>query len=39
MIDLAGATAIIALSWTIYQQYRINEICRKCPYFPPNKLN
>lgn len=33
---IEAAVAIVALLWTIHQQYQINKICEKCPYFPPN---
>lgn len=36
MIDLSGAIAIVALSWTIYQQYKISTLCEKCPFLPAN---
>jgi len=32
MIDLSGTIAIVALMWTIYQQYRINKMCYECPF-------
>jgi len=35
-MDLSGAIAVVALMWTIYQQYTINKICLACPYFPAN---
>ena len=25
--------ALIALLWTMYQQYTLSRICSKCPYF------
>lgn len=32
MADLTFFTAVTALLWTAYQEYR----CRTCPYYPPN---
>lgn len=36
MADLTSLVAFITFLWTIYQQYHINKICEKCPYFPGN---
>jgi hypothetical protein len=35
--DLSGAVAIVALSWTIFQQYQISKLCEKCPFLPTNQ--
>jgi len=32
MIDLSGPIAVVALMWTIYQQYSISKICERCPF-------
>lgn len=31
MITFTDAASIIALFWTIFQQYKINTMCYKCP--------
>jgi hypothetical protein len=32
MLDpLATAAAVVALLWTIYQQYQISKMCAACP--------
>jgi len=36
-MDLSGAIAVVALMWTIYQQYQISKICEKCPFLPANR--
>lgn len=32
MIDISLAVALIALFWTIYQQYSIQKLCANCPF-------
>lgn len=29
---LSLGIGLVALSWTMFQQYRINEMCAKCPF-------
>lgn len=37
MIPYSDVAAILAMLWTIFQQYQINKICSSCPYLPANK--
>ena len=32
MIDLSSAIAVVALMWTIYQQYQISKMCTNCAF-------
>lgn len=32
MTDLSLAIGIVALLWTIFQQYSIQKLCAKCPF-------
>lgn len=31
-IDFTGVAGIIALLWTMYQQYSISKMCGECPF-------
>jgi hypothetical protein len=36
MIPYTDVAAIIAVIWSVFQQYQINQICKNCPYHPAN---
>jgi len=35
VVDVSTSIAIVALMWTIYQQYSINKMCSECKFRNP----
>jgi hypothetical protein len=37
MIDINSIGVLVAIAWCGMQEYRLYNICNKCPFLPKNK--